>query len=313
MTTPASEHLHAAPRFPFVARIIVAMVLGTATGWWFGPRAARLGEIGSVIIDLIKALAGPLLFFAVVDAFLRTKVSAQSAGVMVAISLTNAAIAVIIGLTLSNVLQPGTHRPDTATIAQTAAPVILKDVKPLDFQEVVEGYLPRNIVKPFLDNAIITIVILAVLSGAALRRVKTEQIHAGHDDYRVIEAGVATLFRATEVVLSWVISFVPVAVFGVVAKTIGKEGFASLGILGWYVGVAVLGLMIQVIIVYQSWVVFGATTFAGLVLDRREVTRWSTHSGRAAVWRRYRSPCDASIAWASRLNPRGWPRVWGRI
>ena len=37
MTTPASEHPHAAPRFPFVARIIVAMVLGTATGWWFGP------------------------------------------------------------------------------------------------------------------------------------------------------------------------------------------------------------------------------------------------------------------------------------
>ena len=231
---------------------------------------------------------------------------------MVAISLTNAAIAVIIGLTLSNVLQPGTHRPDTATIAQTAAPVILKDVKPLDFQEVVEGYLPRNIVKPFLDNAIITIVILAVLSGAALRRVKTEQIHAGHDDYRVIEAGVATLFRATEVVLSWVITFVPVAVFGVVAKTIGKEGFASLGILGWYVGVAVLGLMIQVVIVYQSWW-SSARDVRWPGSGPARATRWSTHSGRAAVWRRYRSPCDASIAWASHLNPRGWPRVWGRI
>ncbi len=263
MTTSVLPSNGGRTRFPFVARIILAMLLGTLTGWCFGPRAARLGEIGSVIIDLIKGLAGPLLFFAVVDALLRTKVSARSAGHMVAISLTNAAIAVTIGLALSNILQPGTHQTPALSAAQPNSALALSGVKPIDFQEVLEGYLPRNIVKPFLDNAIITIVILAVLSGAALRRVKTEQIEAGEDGYRVVEAGVAALFRATEVVLSWVIAFVPVAVFGVVAKTVGKEGFASLGVLGWYVGVAVLGLALQVVVVYQAWVVLVARRSLG--------------------------------------------------
>jgi DAACS family dicarboxylate/amino acid:cation (Na+ or H+) symporter len=49
--------------------------------------------------------------------------------------------------------------------------------------------------------------------------------------------------------------FIPLAVFGVVARTIGRDGFAPLLGLGAYVGVALLGLAIQVLVVYQGWVV----------------------------------------------------------
>src|SRR3954453_23835499 len=93
-------------RFPFVARIIAAMVLGGLLGLVLGERAEPLGQLGTVIIGMIKALAGPLLLFAVVDAFLRTEVRLRSGLLMVAISLTNALIALVIGLTLSNLLRP---------------------------------------------------------------------------------------------------------------------------------------------------------------------------------------------------------------
>src|SRR5690349_19208591 len=94
-------------RFPPAARILAAMVLGAALGAWQGPRAAPLGQLGAVVIDLIKALAGPLLLLAVLDAFLRTEVRARSGLTMVAISLFNATLALGIGLTLSNLLKPG--------------------------------------------------------------------------------------------------------------------------------------------------------------------------------------------------------------
>ena len=45
-----------------------------------GPLSTRLGELGTLVVDLIKGLAGPLLFFAVVDAFLRTRVQARQRG-----------------------------------------------------------------------------------------------------------------------------------------------------------------------------------------------------------------------------------------
>src|SRR3954468_7880349 len=96
-------------RIPLVARILLAMVLGAVVGVWLGPRAARLGLIGQAIIDMVRALAAPLLLFAILDAFLRTHVRARSGAIMVAIALTNAAIAIVIGLTLSNVLKPGRY------------------------------------------------------------------------------------------------------------------------------------------------------------------------------------------------------------
>ena len=69
-------------RLPFLVsptfRILLAMVLGGVFGVVVGPRAGGMGEIGKVVIGLIKTLAAPLIFFAVIDAFLRTTVRAKS-------------------------------------------------------------------------------------------------------------------------------------------------------------------------------------------------------------------------------------------
>ena len=97
MTTRPRSRFHV----PMVARIVVGIILGVVVGEVLGARAEPLAKVGTVILDMIKGLAGPLLLFAVLDAFLRTRVEPRSAGVMVAISLVNATIAIAIGLTLS--------------------------------------------------------------------------------------------------------------------------------------------------------------------------------------------------------------------
>jgi Na+/H+-dicarboxylate symporter len=137
----------------------------------------------------------------------------------------------------------------------------------------VSSYLPRNVLQPFLDNSVITIVVLAVLTGWALRHVKNEKELAGATSFRVVEDFVANVFRAIEVMLGAVITLVPLAVFGVVARTIGRDGFAPIQGLAWYVGVAVLGLAIQVLVVYQAWV----------VLVARRPLRWFWSGARDAI------------------------------
>ncbi len=130
--------------------------------------------------------------------------------------------------------------------------------KKIDFFKELAGYIPTSVVKPFLDNSIIAIILLAILTGLALRRVKNEQVARGEEGYRVVEDFIATAFRTVEVMLGFVIALVPVAVFGVVARTIARNGFSPLVGLAVYVGVAVLGLAIQVLVVYQAWVVLVA-------------------------------------------------------
>jgi Na+/H+-dicarboxylate symporter len=246
-------------RFPFYVQIIAAMVLGALLGLALGKKAGPLDQLGKVIIEMIKALAGPLLFFAVVDAFLRTHVRARNGALMVAITLTNAILAVIIGLALSNLLRPGDHLDiPTASTGSEEIKALLSDVHEIDFVKELTGYIPKSVVKPFLDNSVIPIIILALLTGASLRRVKNEQEARGEHAYRVVEQGVAIIYRTIEVMLGAVITLVPLAVFGVVASTIGKHGFSPLRGLAAYVGVAVLGLAIQVFVVYQGWIVLVA-------------------------------------------------------
>lgn len=278
-------------RSSFVARILLAMAAGgvlgqlaqvsggptaeriadglpdalgpmVGAGWRsLGPLSTRLGELGTLVVDLIKGLAGPLLFFAVVDAFLRTRVKAGNAARMLGISAINACFAVVIGLTLSNLFQPGRSLAMTAEATSeegAALSTFAVGDRPLDFLRDLLGFVPTNPVEPFLENTILSIVILAVLGGAALRKVKDEQLRTGRDDYRVIEAGVAVLYRAIEVALTWVIALIPLAVFGVVAKTVAEKGFTPFLGLFAYVGVAVLGLAIQVGLVYQGWLILVA-------------------------------------------------------
>ncbi len=261
-------------RFPFVARILAAMALGAALGllhravgpldadawgsagaWplaalsWIGRRAEPLGMLGGLIVNLIKGLAGPLLLFAVLDAFLRTQVRWRDAARLVAIAGFNAVLALAIGLGISNLIRPGrflTIPPPTGAAVEA---------RPLKFPDDLLGFVPTSVAQPFVDNAILSIVLLAVLGGAALRRVKEAQIAEGRDDYLAVERGVSTLFRAVEVALAWVVALVPIAVFGVVARTIALQGLAPVGGLAVYVGVAALGLAIQVAVVYQAWVV----------------------------------------------------------
>ena len=61
-------------RFPLSARIVLAVVLGIVAAQVLGPRAAALGNVGMLVIRVLKALATPLILFAVLDAFARTEI-----------------------------------------------------------------------------------------------------------------------------------------------------------------------------------------------------------------------------------------------
>ena len=248
-------------RLPMAGKIVVAMLLGIVAGLILGERAEPLSKLGSLIIDMIKGLAGPLLLFAVIDAFLRTEVRARSGAVMVAISLTNAALALAIGLGLSNALQPGrTLRfadSETAAVARADLAQATRTVdssRTIRFVDELIALIPTSLVRPIVDNAVISIVVVAILLGLALRRTKSEQIAEGATSYLAVERGVVTLFRAIEIILSWAIGLVPLAVFGVVARTVGHYGFRPFGGLVVYLGVGVLGLALHVAVVYQLWI-----------------------------------------------------------
>lgn len=236
------------------ARILLGMFAGAAVGMAFGPRVAGLGEIGKVVIALIKMLATPLILFVVLDALLRSSLKVKSGFRVLVISMINGIFALAIALTLANTLKPGrVLEPPTS-----ATPVIMPVARPLRIVEDMLGMIPTNVVDPFRNNAIIPVVMLAVCVGIALRKFKSEQIESGATDYVAIEGFVAAGLRSSELLLGWVVALLPIAVFAVMAQAIGTQGLSILGGLARYAGVILLGLLLQVGLVYQGWLVLFA-------------------------------------------------------
>ena len=237
-------------------RISIAMILGGLTGELLGPRLGWIGQAGEAVISLIKMLAAPLILFAVLDAFLRTTIKARSGRIMVGISSVNAALALEIGLTLTSALQPGRFLAIPAITGQ--AHEGFQGVRAVRLIDGLLSLLPSNLVDPFRTNAIVPIVFLAAMAGAALRRYKDEQISVGGREYRVFESFVSGGLRVLETMLGWVVALLPLAVFAVMARAVGTQGVAVFRGLAVYVGVVILGLALHVGLVYQGWVVFVA-------------------------------------------------------
>jgi Na+/H+-dicarboxylate symporter len=236
---------------PLHLQIIVAMGAGLVVGPLLGKDAGGLGEIGTVVISLIKAAATPLLFFSIINAILTTEVRGRSALRLLFWAFLNASIALSLGLLISNVLEPGhsllgftSRDPELASNYAN---------RKIDLLETLKSTVPTSFVTPFVDNLVLSIVIIALLFGFGLRRVRKEQQASNSTGFRAVEDGVGTLLRVTEIILGWVIRLIPFAVFGVVARSVGEHGYEPLKGLAFYTLVGVGGLLLHVTFTYQLW------------------------------------------------------------
>lgn len=216
-------------------------------GLLLGKSAAPLGEVGRVVIQAIKLAAAPLLIFTILEAVLEAQVTYKDGARMLFFACVNATLALVLGLVLSNVLRPGDH---LAAALPPAAPGAAAATK-LDLPKFLGNFVPPSLVQPFIDNAIFPLVVLSLVLGLALRRLKDEG-----EDVAGFERGVVVGRKAVARILEWIIVVAPVAVFAVVAKSVGEYGFAPLKGLAAYVGVGLLGLVLHPLIIYQAWLLF---------------------------------------------------------
>jgi len=246
-------------RSTLTVRLVAGFVLGIALGVWLGPRAVPLGEVGKWLIAWVKLLAGPFLFFAIVRSVFETPLTWRAARRLLAVTTINAAAAVAIGLGLTTLLQPGRAlSADAAAEAKPWAPPAWS------LENWAQGLVPKSVFEPFVENAVLSLALGAVLLGVALRTAVGDM--AGEEGARargLVRAGVEVGYRVFLKLLSWVVQLVPVAVMAVVAKSVGERGLAALGGLGGYLLTGALGLTLQMGVVYLAWV-----RWAGIPLRR---------------------------------------------
>src|SRR5438045_4830976 len=103
-------------RTPLWIRVVIAVALGSLFGAIFKTdpivfniTTDHLGQIGMLPVKLLRALAIPLIFFAILDGFVKTSIPLHRAGKLILICLINVSVAMCIGLLILNLLHPVRH------------------------------------------------------------------------------------------------------------------------------------------------------------------------------------------------------------
>lgn len=98
-------------RIPFWQRVVAGFVLGALVGWVMGPAAKTwFGPLGTLYVTLIKMIAIPLVFFAVINAIAALhgqRSVAMLGGRTFLWFIVTAALAVCVGLGVGTLLKPG--------------------------------------------------------------------------------------------------------------------------------------------------------------------------------------------------------------
>ncbi len=230
---------------PLYLRIVAAVALGVATGLALGPQAQLLETPAKLVLRLLGALAPPLILLAIVQALMRAHLGGRQALRLVTLLLANTLVAILIGLAVANVVQPGRW----TTAAPGAAPA--KAAAAVDPLSQLLDSVPRSIIGPFSDNgAVMGVIFIAVAFGVALRGFKTHEV-------RTVEDLVHVALSSLIVILHWIIDVVPLAVFGLVASIVGVKGFGDFIALGGFF-IAVLTALTLQFLYYCARIRFGS-------------------------------------------------------
>ncbi|MDX8437447.1 dicarboxylate/amino acid:cation symporter [Mesorhizobium sp. VK23B] len=265
MLTAKGPNANAAPRKPFYARLYVQVIAAIALGVALGHFNPEIGEnmkpLGDAFIKLVKMIIAPVIFLTVATGIAGMhslqKVGRVASKAMVYF-LTFSTLALIVGLIVSNVVQPGAGlNIDPASLdIQAVNPYAAKA-----HEQSVTGFLmniiPTTIVAAFADGDILQVLFFSVLFGIALAMVG----EMGKPISSFLQALTVPIFALVGILMK----AAPIGAFGAMAFTIGKYGIGSVVNLAMLVGTFYLTAFLFVFIVLGAVCRFNGFSIVSLI------------------------------------------------
>ena len=277
-------------------QITIALILGLAIGLvanlagigWLTELLVAIEPIGNGWIRLITMVVVPLVVASLIVGTASlgdiTKLG-RIGGKTVGYYMATTAVAVTIGLVLSNVVQPGGGMSPEALESlratyteQSQASVALSQEAP-SFVETLLEMIPRNPVEALANGDMLPIIFFSIFFGASISVLSNEH-----------REPLITLFdgvnEAAMVMIRWIMKLAPIAVFVLIAAVIARFGLDVVASLLKYSVTVAGGLLLHVLFTY-GLVLKGLTDFRPLDFFKRirepQLIAFSTSSSNATL------------------------------
>ncbi|GAH20072.1 unnamed protein product [marine sediment metagenome] len=224
-------------------KVLIGFVLGAILGAIWGPGIVWIKPIGTIFVSLLKMLIIPLIFSTLVvgvASIAEPKKLGRVAGKTIAYYLVTTAFAIIIGLLLGNIFQPGAGMNlvlEGPAKEAAGAPSLV---------DTIVNLIPKNPIGAMANGKVLQVIVFALFFGYAM----TKAGEKGKAVLKFFEGFAETMYKLTGTVMG----FAPYGVFALIATTVGTHGLSVLIPFAKLIFAVYLGVIIHEVVVYSGMV-----------------------------------------------------------
>lgn len=229
-------------------QVILAITIGILLGHFYPSLGADMKPLGDGFVKLIKMIIAPVIFCTVVTGIAGME-SMKAVGKTGAIALIYfevvSTLALIIGLCVVNLLQPGVGmNVDPSSLDASAISAYAEQAQSQGIVAFLLDVIPASVIGAFASGNILQVLLFAVLFGFSLHHIGEK----GKAIFNIIDGFSQVIFG----IINMIMKLAPVGAFGAMAFTIGKYGIGSLVQLGQLIASFYLTCLLFIFLVLGS-------------------------------------------------------------
>ncbi|WP_424540431.1 dicarboxylate/amino acid:cation symporter [Sinorhizobium medicae] len=251
--TPLYRHLY--------VQVLAAIAAGILLGHFYPDIGTQLKPLGDAFIRLVKMIIAPVIFLTVATGIAGMTDLAKVgrvAGKAMIYFLAFSTLALLVGLVVANLVQPGAGMHiDPASLDAKAVATYAQKAHEQSITGFLMNIIPTTLVGAFAEGDILQVLFISVLFGISLAIVgkKAEPV------VDFLQALTLPIFRLVAILMK----AAPIGAFGAMAFTIGKYGIASIANLAMLIGTFYLTSFLFVFVVLGAVARYNGFSILSLV------------------------------------------------
>ncbi|GLS88031.1 C4-dicarboxylate transport protein [Cypionkella aquatica] len=247
-------------------QVLVAISCGILLGHFYPSVGESLKPLGDAFVKLVKMIIAPVIFLTVatgIAGMSDMKKVGRVAGKAMLYFLTFSTLALVIGLVVGNLLQPGSGMNiDPASLDPAAVAKYTDQAHDSTIVGFLMAIIPDTVVSAFADGNILQVLFFSVLFGLALALSGDH----GKPVYTFLQTLTFPIFKLVAILMK----AAPIGAFGAMAFTIGKYGIASVINLAFLVFCFYLTAFLFVVIVLGAVAKYNGFSIFALIRYLKE-------------------------------------------
>ena len=230
-------------------QIIICMILGTILGTYYNQidfinnqSYILIVLLGDIFVRLLKMIIVPLIFTSIIIGISSIKDQSKIGrlGLKTFIYyMCTSLFAILIGLTLANVIQPGVG---AVTIDQVGAYDTSKLSTSNSILDILKRMIPTNPIGALAKGDILGVIFFALFFGVMMN-------FSSSDSRSTIKKIIKSIYDIILKMTQVIIKCAPLGIFGLMTKTVSNTGLSIFKELGMYALTIGLGLSIHLFVV----------------------------------------------------------------